>query len=116
MKLFRWLAGRQPGVDYKKLCFLSLKIWKYGFDGYILRYEPNTKLPFHLDPVNGRMWRLNITLWGNSVFFIKNTGGLSVGWRGYTRKINLFRPDIQPHALRTYSKTYKLSFGFVKFK
>lgn len=116
MKLFKWLDGRQPGVEYKKFCFLYTRIRNWGFDGYILKYEPGTRLPFHKDPVDGEMWRLNITLWGKSVFFIKNTGGHSVGYRLYTRRINLFRPDIQSHALHVTTKTYKLSLGFAKFK
>lgn len=116
MKLFRWADGRQPGIEYKKFCFLFTRIWNWGFDGYILKYEPGTKLPFHLDPVDGKMWRLNITLWGESIFFTKRTGGHSVGFDMHIRRINFFRPDIQPHALRVITKTYKLSLGFAKFK
>lgn len=112
MELFKWVEGRQPRVEYKKFCFLYTRIRNWGFDGYILKYEPGTRLPFHTDPVDGKMWRLNITLWGKSIFFIESSIGIKV----YTRKINLFRPDIQSHALGVITKTYKLSLGFAKFK
>lgn len=115
MKLFKWLPGRQLGVHYRKLCFLYWKVGRYGFDGYILRYEAEAMLPFHKDPIDGKMWRLNITLWGRSMFFIKRGGGHSVGWKSTMRLINLFRPDIQSHALKVYTRTYKLSLGFAKF-
>ena len=113
MKLFRWLPGRQPGAEYKKFCFLYTKVGRYGFDGYILRYEPKTRLPLHRDHIKGRMWRLNIKLFGNCVFFIENKGGK--GYKATKRRINFFRPDIYTHGLFTYTKTYKLSLGFAKF-
>jgi hypothetical protein len=68
MKIFKWSPGRQEGCEYKKFTFLYFKLWKFGFDGYILKYEKNQKLPSHKDPVkNADHYRLNIG-WGKSKF------------------------------------------------
>jgi hypothetical protein len=109
MKLWKWQPGRQDNVTYKKFPLWSFRIGRFGFDGYILRYEWNTKLPPHRDPVtNGKHWRINISLSGSSMFYCEDRG-YSTSW------INVFRPDLYIHSLHTASKVFKLSFGFVKF-
>lgn len=115
IKLFIWQPGRQENAKYDKFCFLHFRIGRFGFDGYILHYPKGTRLPLHTDPIDGKMWRLNITLSGKSMFFLKRRGGRSVGWKSTMRRINFFRPDIETHALTAYTQTFKLSLGFAKF-
>lgn len=91
-----------------KMCLYSFKIWKLGFDCYILKYEADTLLPLHRDPINGQHWRLNIRLWGDCRFFTQNSGS------SFSRVV-LFRPDLYLHSQFVYTPTVKLSFGFVKF-
>lgn len=111
MEMFKWLPGRQSGAEYKKLCFLNFRVGRYGFDGYILRYPKSMHLRTHTDPVEGgKMWRLNITLWGRSVTIIWLPKGLAL-----CTGIVWFRPDIHAHGVTTTTKTCKLSLGFVKF-
>lgn len=109
MKFWKWQSGRQDNVTYEKFPVWSFKVFNHGFDFYILRYQPNTILPKHKDPVkNGKHWRLNIKLKGNAIFFSED--------RGETfQRINWFRPDLYEHSLNVKTKTIKLSFGFVKF-
>lgn len=118
MKLFKWLPGRQLGCNYEKYCFLRFKIGKYGFDGYILKYKARTSLPFHIDPVeNGRHWRLNITLKGESVFQKyegEDPNGIELTLHE-PGTFELFRPDLQAHSLRLITDSTKLSLGFVKY-
>jgi hypothetical protein len=109
MKLFKWISGRQSETSYQKLCFLYVRVGKWGFDGYLLKYQPHTRLKHHTDPVKGKHWRLNITLWGMCTFLC-NKEILRVG-----EFIHLFRPDINPHGLIVFKKTVKLSFGLAKF-
>ncbi len=112
MKYFTWLNGRQESCNYKKMCIWSFKRFKFAFDFYILKYEANTALPWHLDKVeDGTHWRLNIKLKGRAYFFIRN-----VSRKLIHDKIILFRPDIQEHQLIIITPTIKLSFGFAKFK
>tara|TARA_R110000772_G_scaffold54130_1_gene123579 strand:- start:81280 stop:81633 length:354 start_codon:yes stop_codon:yes gene_type:complete len=108
--MFKWKQGRQNNIIYHKIVLYSFRIWKYGLDCYLLRYQPSTILPTHTDKVNsGEHHRLNINLKGNSEFMIN--GEIT----DTTNKICLFRPDIEPHSLLIHSKTYKISFGYVKF-
>ena len=109
MKLFRWLYGRQEGADYKKWCFLYFSIGRWGFDGYILKYEPRTTLLYHTDKIDGKMWRLNITLSG-ICYFVAEKEIIKLG-----QFLHLFRPDLYLHSLTTWTKTYKLSLGFAHF-
>lgn len=115
MKLWRWQAGRQKNTKYKKLCLWNFRLFNRGYDCYILKYKPNTLLPWHTDPVpGGEHWRLNKTLYGFSSFFIKRNGRTEC----YTvRSAGWFRPDLYQHMLRTNGKScVKLSIGFVKFE
>lgn len=113
MKLWKWVNGRQSKCDYKKFTLWYFRIWKWGFDAYILKYQPDGYLPLHKDPVeNGKHWRLNIG-WGNSQFHICDAP--KSGWRIGKFSVYLFRPDKYLHSLSIYDKTIKLSFGFVKF-
>jgi hypothetical protein len=111
--MWKWEKGRQEETEYNKFCLWSFRIWKWGFDAYILKYAPNTRLKWHVDPVkNSRHWRTNLTLKGFASFFIKIDGRTYGGWSN----AGWFRPDIQEHMLVTYSESCtKLSFGFVKF-
>lgn len=119
MKLWKWQRGRQQGVYYKKFPLWSFRIWKWGFDAYILKYEPHTSLPAHTDAVEkGKHYRLNIPLKGNSIFYwlgADSIFGPNTKWI-ITKGWVLFRPDIQKHFLEVGEKgCTKLSFGFVKF-
>lgn len=112
MKLWKWEKGRQSDCEYWKLPIYSFKIWGYGFDCYVLKYSENQVLPEHKDPVeNGKHWRLNIG-WGFANFCCKK---LIFGKRFGKLTIFLFRPDLYSHSLYIFEKTFKLSFGFVKF-
>jgi hypothetical protein len=113
MKLWKWIEGRQQGTKYKKFPLWFFRIGRYGFDAYILKYEPNTLLDWHTDPVkNGKHWRKNISLKGFSTFCIKVNGKVRCGWTDYP----WFRPDLCPHMVQTYmTPVTKLSIGFVKF-
>jgi hypothetical protein len=113
MSLWTWQKGRQKGTIYTKFPFYSFRIWKFGFDAFLLSYPEPTTLGFHRDPVeNGKHWRMNIKFKGRSTFLIQKEDGLK--WS--KRIVNLFRPDKYPHALHVYTPTLKLSLGFVKFK
>jgi hypothetical protein len=112
MKLWKWLPGRQGRCDYKKFCLWYFRIGKWGFDAYILKYQPLTDLPYHKDPIpDGKHWRLNVKLWGISVFVMEKSGVYKPVWKRFI----LFRPDLHYHGLTVRSTTVKLSFGFVKF-
>jgi len=111
MKLFKWVKGRQNTTQYERFCFLYFRFLYWGFDGYLLRYEPNQQLPIHRDPVEGGAhYRLNIKLCGRCKFW-STSHIFAIGqW------LFLFRPDLFFHNLVTYSKVWKLSLGFVKYK
>lgn len=110
MEFFKWVKGRQQKTEYYKWCFLYFKIFNIGVDGYILRYEAETILPIHKDPVEGSHYRLNVLLKGRSSFWCPSSI-----WRR-KNKVILFRPDKFYHSLTAYTKTYKLSLGLVIFK
>lgn len=118
-ELFKWTKGRAEDTEYWKFTLWYFKIWKWGFDAYILKYAPNTMLRPHFDEVDGRHWRLNISLWGRSYFSIlKGRNSQSYGsYKTIQKRFIFFRPDIQKHTLLVSGKgCTKLSFGFVKFK
>ena len=109
----KWESGRSKTRDlkyFKKLIY-SFYIGRYGFDCWILKYEPKGASGYlfpHKDPVSGgRHYRMNIKLWGRAKFYCANK-------KFSNRIINVFRPDIHAHFLRVYSKTFKLSLGFYK--
>lgn len=109
MKLFKWIKGRQ-NVHYKKMCLLNIRIFRFGMDCYILKYDKNVHLPIHKDPLeNGSHYRINIKLKGSCRFWctrmIYNRGE----W------LNIFRPDLFYHSLQTYTPTTKLSIGIAWF-
>lgn len=108
MKKFTWLPGRQANCLYYKWCFLYRRIGRWGFDGYILKYPAGSVLPTHKDKVDGKMWRLNISLSGDSIFYCDKEI-LNLGF------IHIFRPDLYDHSLIVWKKTYKLSIGIAKF-
>ena len=108
MKLWEWQKGRQEKIKYYKFPLWSFRIFKFGFDAYILSYREAGTLPPHKDPVEkGKHYRLNIKFWGDSVFIC--------GGKVIHKRIIWFRPDLHIHSLWVKSPTVKLSFGFVKF-
>lgn len=110
MSFFKWVQGRQQGVEYYKMKLWSFKISKWGADGYILKYPPNTKLPSHKDPVEGfKHWRVNVSLSGNSVLTVN--GPVK---RYLWGRIAIFRSDLYFHSVDISTKTFKLSLGFVQ--
>ena len=116
MEKWKWCKGRQNNVTYEKFCLWSFKIWKWGFDAYILKYAGKTILPWHKDPVeNGEHHRINITLKGFSAFYIRIDGVIEGAmWEDY----GWFRPDLHEHMVDVFTDEgcTKLSIGFVKFK
>ena len=113
MKLWKWTKGRQDKCSYKKFPLWYFSVGKFGFDSYILSYEPNQVLPTHRDPVEGGShYRLNIG-WGNSSFLVKSK---IWGFKFGKLSMYLFRPDLNNHSLVINGRTHKLSLGFVKFK
>lgn len=113
MGLFKWTKGRQKGCHYKKLTLWMFRVFNYGFDAYILKYEPKQYLPTHTDPVEGgKHYRVNIGF-GKSVFECEKCIYKFKITDYFT--VNVFRPDLYRHNLLAETKTYKLSFGFVKF-
>lgn len=111
MKLWQWQEGRQVNCSYKKLPLWYFRVWKWGFDGYVLKYQGDTILPAHTDPVAGRHYRLNIG-WGCANLVVNRT---IIYWRIGKLTVILFRPDLYVHTLFVFGKTTKLSLGFVKF-
>ena len=110
MKVFQWISGRQHGVDYFKFPFFLFKLWKFGMDGYILHYLPNTTLPPHKDPIKGKHYRLNIELKGHGEFICERT---IFSWFG---RIHFFRPDLYTHSVVNGKKDrYVLSIGLALF-
>lgn len=113
-KLWRWQDGRQSDTKYRKFTLWYFRIWKWGFDAYILKYSPNTELKWHTDPIpNAEHWRKNIKIKGLAVFFRKHNNTMTAYVK---RNSPTFRPDIEEHMLMVYNKgCIKLSFGFVRF-
>lgn len=108
MKMYRWIPGRQSNCLYYKWCFLFARIGRWGFDGYLLKYPDESVLPKHTDKVDGKIWRMNITLSGVSTFYCAKQV-LRLG------PIHIFRPDLYEHSLLVFKRTYKLSIGIAKF-
>lgn len=106
-------AGRtngNPGLKYRKYCFLWWRIGRFGFDGYILKYPAKIEMNNHVDPIlNGKHWRINLTLKGKSIFFCQHATIFSVGQR-----LHIFRPDINFHRVATFTPVTKLSIGIAK--
>lgn len=112
--IWKWTKGRQEGTDYKKFTLWKFKFWKFGFDAYILKYQPLTTLDWHIDPVyGGEHYRFNKTLKGSSTVFIKRNERVEI----ISKKSYSFRPDLLYHkvCIGVLGAT-KLSLGFVKFK
>lgn len=91
--LFKWVTGRQLGCEYRKFTIWFFSIGTFGTDCYILHYLPNTTLPEHTDPVEGkRHYRLNVNLFGGGKFICNNVI-FKFG------PIVLFRPDNELHSV-----------------
>ncbi len=116
--IWKWQRGRQEDAVYWKFTLWYFRIWRWGFDAYILKYPPFTLLKGHTDPVDGRHYRLNIRLKGISYFSILR--GKTIHSEGSYKIVDkrfiCFRPDIQKHTLLVTNRgCTKLSFGYVKF-
>lgn len=109
----KWIKGRQNDCEYFKIKLFYFKIFKFGFDGYILKYNKNQILPKHKDIVdNGNHYRVNIG-YGDSIF---NCNNIIFKYKLGLLSINFFRPDLYEHSLIIINKTYKISLGYVKFR
>lgn len=106
---FKWVDGRQSGLDYKKMCLYSFRVGKWGFDCYLIKYPWRGYLTMHTDPIPGRHYRMNIKLYGNAIF-LHDREAFSIG-----EFLHFFRPDTNRHGLVIASRTLKLSFGAAKF-
>lgn len=103
----RWVSGRQGG-DYKKKLLAKFRIpLIFGFDMYLLKFDPGFKLKEHVDKVDrGRHFRLNIILRGDGEFNCEKT-------IIRTKRIILFRPDKYLHSMQNGNIERKvLSIGF----
>jgi hypothetical protein len=107
-----WEHGRQ-GTGYLKHRLASA-MWPIPWDVYLLKFPPGSHIPRHRDlSVLGRHYRLNVTLWNaHPKHPFQSTGWL---WRGFGRRVVLFRPDIHAHAVRRIEigTRYVLSFGWL---
>jgi len=105
----RWQPGRQ-GTGYLKRLLLQRAGPPLPFDLYLLKYPPGTQIPEHTDPVaKGRHYRLNLVL-------KRGRGGefRCAAPIVNTRRVKLFRPDVQPHSVETVLATrYVLSLGWI---
>lgn len=88
-----WEIGRQ-GTGYYKLC-----LWNFSWiDCYIIKYPINSHVPKHTDPVKNRKhYRVNILLCGENNFSEKTIFT--------TRRLKIFRPDINFHSVKPVSST-----------
>jgi hypothetical protein len=104
MAWLKWEQGRQGG-GYRKL-----KLFQFlgRMDGYVIDYPVGFSLPTHKDPTpHGRHYRLNIILSGEGDFYSERS-------IINTKRIKLFRPDINNHGVKTITKRRRvLSFGLV---
>ncbi len=101
-----WKLGRQ-NTGYYKHCIFSSKFLK--LDSYILKFEPGTSVPWHIDPTKlGKHYRANISIKPMNVHF-KNKPFINF------KRFHFFRPDINPHSMDevTGSTLYILSIGKV---
>lgn len=110
MKNFRWIYGRQD-TGYKVIKLFNCT-WPIQFDAWILRYCEGDYIPPHTDPVEqGRHYRCNIVLWDADVggVFVCNSTIYN------SKRIKLFRSDINEHAVTKIEKgvRYVFSFGVV---
>ena len=106
----KWTEGRQGSGYFKRLLgcgqFLSIP-----WDLYLIKFPEGSFINTHTDPVQpgDEHYRLNIVVKGAE-------GGKFHGRTLYeTKRVKLFRPDIEPHWVSEVEKgtRYVLSFGFL---
>jgi hypothetical protein len=105
----KWVPGRQGG-DYQKKLLAVFGIPRiFGFDMYILKFEPHCHLKEHRDEVGrGKHYRLNIILRGEGEFKCEKT-------ILRTKRFILFRPDKHLHSMQNGDSERKvLSIGLNK--
>ena len=111
MKWLKWENGRQ-GTGYRKMLLLT-GTFPLPFDVYLINFPQGSRVTPHRDPVpKGRHYRLNVVLKEAEI------GGTFIckGPLLFEKKrIKLFRPDIQIHAVSKILKgsRYLLSVGWV---
>ena len=104
----KWIPGRQGG-RYKKMKVWSSSFFSFGSDCYLIKYEPNYKMPAHTDKAEGKHYRLNVVLKGRGRFICEKNIVNLFG------RIVLFRPDLYEHSMiNGNSNRVVLSFGFLR--
>jgi len=94
MRWLKWIPGRQGGDYQKKLLAVFGIPYIFGFDMYMLKFEPECHLKEHKDKTeSGKHYRLNIILKGKGDFKCEKT-------IINTRRVVLFRPDKYLHSMK----------------
>lgn len=115
--IFNWEAGRQGG-GYEKMKLFESR--RFKFDLYLLRYREGSEVKPHTDPAkNGyKHFRLNLILKeaeeGGRFLISPPMLVEKVGLN--FRRLKLFRPDIQKHAVTQVLKGTRLvlSLGWLR--
>lgn len=99
-----WQKGRSKETESLQ----KMKIWsKWGSDCYLLKFKEGTDIKEHLDIVEGKKhYRLNITLWGDWIFFKGISGDIK-----RAGSFDFFRPDIIKHSGYIRKNSLVLSLG-----
>jgi hypothetical protein len=110
-RYFRWNYGRQK-TGYEVMTFINSRLLQ--LDLHLIRYRVGDSIPLHRDPAGEgkRHYRLNI-----EIVSAKEGGALVCKESIYrTKRINLFRPDLSPHAVTEVKQgvRYILSMGWVR--
>ncbi|MEO2281041.1 2OG-Fe(II) oxygenase [Pseudoalteromonas pernae] len=111
MRWLRWQLGRQLS-GYDKM-FLAGALWPIKFDCYLLRFKQGSFIKRHTDTVAaGRHYRLNVVL-----KTAKKGGEFECEQAIYaSKRIKLFRPDINAHAVTLVEEgtRYVFSIGWIR--
>ena len=105
LKKLPWDKGRQ-GTGYSKIKLLESRRLKC--DAYLLYYPTGSEIPPHTDKVeSGRHYRLNIVLKQ------ARKGGRFICLNPLISRfrVNLFRPDIDEHAVTKIEDGYRILFS-----
>ena len=110
LKKLPWKSGHAE-TGYQKIRLFESA--RFKCDSYLLYYPCGSEIPAHVDSVSfGRHYRVNVILKKALV------GGDFICADPIFSKfgVNLFRPDISPHAVSRVESGYRvvLSFGWVR--